>query len=118
MGPSRANPLTGEILDADIIFDASMVRFCRNEAAALRRHGGEPASLIQATQRGHGPGDPSTARRRATAGTGWNDRHGSRARPGSRPRCWPIRQGLCQCGAHMKYELGLAAMALAAARRR
>ena len=27
MGPSRANPLTGEIIDADIIFDASMVRY-------------------------------------------------------------------------------------------
>lgn len=26
MGPSRANPLTGQILDADIIFDDSMVR--------------------------------------------------------------------------------------------
>ncbi|MFG0328886.1 MAG: zinc-dependent metalloprotease [Phycisphaerales bacterium] len=27
MGPSRANPETGEILDADIIFDDSMIRF-------------------------------------------------------------------------------------------
>ena len=31
MGPSRANPLTGEIIDADIIFDASMVRFYRRD---------------------------------------------------------------------------------------
>ncbi|HZY85863.1 MAG TPA: DUF5117 domain-containing protein, partial [Gemmataceae bacterium] len=31
MGPSRANPLTGEILDADIIFDASMVRYWKQE---------------------------------------------------------------------------------------
>src|SRR5262249_46477328 len=31
MGPSRANPLTGEIMDADIIFDASMVRFWKQD---------------------------------------------------------------------------------------
>ncbi len=32
MGPSRANPFTGQIYDADIIFDDSMVRFYSNEA--------------------------------------------------------------------------------------
>ena len=53
MGPSRVNPLTGEILDADIIFDADMVRFWRQEHAIFK--GGtaladEPASLIQATK--------------------------------------------------------------------
>ncbi len=44
MGPSRANPLTGEILDADIIFDASMVRFWREEAKLFRGDGsaGQP----------------------------------------------------------------------------
>ena len=31
MGPSRSNPLTGEIFDADIVFDASMVCFWRSE---------------------------------------------------------------------------------------
>ena len=30
MGPSRINPLTGQILDADIIFDASFLRSWRN----------------------------------------------------------------------------------------
>ncbi len=32
MGPSRANPLTGELFDADIVFDASMVRYYRQDA--------------------------------------------------------------------------------------
>jgi hypothetical protein len=32
MGPSRANPFTGEILDADILFDDSMVRAFQQEA--------------------------------------------------------------------------------------
>lgn len=31
MGPSRVNPLTGQILDADIIFDASFLRSWRHE---------------------------------------------------------------------------------------
>ncbi len=33
MGPHRANPFTGQIYDADIIFDDSMVRFYQQEAA-------------------------------------------------------------------------------------
>ncbi len=31
MGPSRVNPYTGEILDADIIFDADFLRFWKDE---------------------------------------------------------------------------------------
>src|SRR5262249_6725621 len=30
-----------------------------------------------------------------------------------RTRLWAVRQGVCQCGAHMRQELGLAAMAMA-----
>src|SRR5262249_10612180 len=47
MGPSRANPLTGEILDADIIFDADMVRYWKQEAKMFSNAfagGEEPAS--------------------------------------------------------------------------
>ena len=36
MGPSRANPLTGEILDADIIFDADMIRYWKQEKKLQR----------------------------------------------------------------------------------
>jgi hypothetical protein len=31
MGPSRTNPKTGEILDADVIFDEGMIRYLREE---------------------------------------------------------------------------------------
>lgn len=31
MGPSRVNPMTGQILDADIIFDASFLRYWKTE---------------------------------------------------------------------------------------
>ncbi len=31
MGPSRVNPITGQILDADIIFDASFLRYWKQE---------------------------------------------------------------------------------------
>ncbi|MCH7813160.1 MAG: zinc-dependent metalloprotease, partial [Planctomycetes bacterium] len=39
MGPSRANPLTGQILDADIIFDDSMVRVWEARYADLAAKG-------------------------------------------------------------------------------
>lgn len=49
MGPSRANPFTGQIYDADIIFDDSMVRFFEQDAqqylpsAAMQMKTAEPA---------------------------------------------------------------------------
>ncbi len=108
MGPSRANPLTGEILDADIIFDASMVRFWRQEAQTFQG-GAPPASLIRAARQGWGltpplPGLPAV---------GWDDRpRAEQAR--LRARLLASRHGACQCGAHMRYELGMAAMTFAA----
>jgi len=35
MGPSRVNPLTGQILDADIIFDADFIQFWKDEYETL-----------------------------------------------------------------------------------
>lgn len=120
MGPSRANPLTGEILDADIIFDASMIRFWKQDYHAWRLAGGpatmeQPASLIEATRRGWGlanmrlaqmPGNPLA----------WDDRQNKDkdldAEAVRRSRLWAVRQGMCQCGSQMRYELGLGALAL------
>jgi hypothetical protein len=116
MGPSRANPLTGEILDADILFDASMIRYWKQEYQAWRpsANGGleEPASTIQAIQRGWGLIDP----RRPIPGLayGWNDRPVDLAQVGRQNRLWAIQQGVCQCASNMKYELGLAALVQAA----
>ncbi|MGH7171760.1 MAG: zinc-dependent metalloprotease [Gemmataceae bacterium] len=113
MGPSRANPLTGEILDADIIFDASMVRYWR-EDAKLFRGPDAPASLIQATRQGWGLLDPLAPARPATnASAGWNE-PAKAEQTRQRARLMAARRGLCQCGAHMRYELGMASMALAA----
>ncbi|HTU93902.1 MAG TPA: zinc-dependent metalloprotease, partial [Gemmataceae bacterium] len=113
MGPSRANPLTGEIIDADIIFDASMVRFWREEAKLFRR-AGAPASLIQATRQGWGLFDPLELQRDGrTALEGWNDPKKAELNR-LRSRLMAARQGVCQCGAHLRYELSLASMALAA----
>src|SRR5205085_8099660 len=77
MGPSRANPLTGEILDADIIFDASMVQYYKQEAAILSA--GKPSSLlmdspspIEAMRKGQDVLDhPLLQRANALS---WNDR--------------------------------------------
>ncbi len=122
MGPSRANPLTGEILDADIIFDASMVRFWRQESNLFKADGQPPASLIQATRQGWGltpllPGvrplrEPQVWNETPTRLAG--EAAASNAEVAARMRLLAIRQGACQCGAHMRYELGLASMALVA----
>src|SRR5207253_800186 len=57
MGPSRANPLTGEILDADIIFDADMIRYWKLEAKMFGQNKLSPEdtpSLIGAIRHGWG----------------------------------------------------------------
>jgi Met-zincin/Domain of unknown function (DUF5117)/Domain of unknown function (DUF5118) len=127
MGPSRANPLTGEIIDADIIFDADMVRWWKQEYRALSGTVSEPASLIQATRRGMGllearilPLPDLPTERPQGAPGGWDDRAG-RGDPRNDPNfsdprlhLRAVQQGLCQCAAHRRYELGLAAMALSA----
>jgi len=41
LGPSRVNPLTGEILDADILIDANIVRILKNEYRSFVGSSGE-----------------------------------------------------------------------------
>src|SRR5262245_2693007 len=115
MGPSRANPLTGEILDADIIFDADMVRMWKHEHNVFRSSGValDPVSPIQAMDLGWGLDHPLLQRRLADDGS-WNDTPRRVADDPNAARLQAIQHGLCQCGSHMKYELGMAAMALAA----
>ncbi len=122
MGPSRANPLTGEILDADIIFDASMVRFWKQESRLFQN--GRPASLIQATREGYGfesvptlPGMRDGGMREGEAPAeprGWNEQPKDPEAGRKRARMLAARHGACQCGSQMRYELGLAAMTAAA----
>lgn len=47
MGPSRVNPLTGQILDADIIFDASFLQYWKTDYETF---GSETAMPSRATQ--------------------------------------------------------------------
>jgi hypothetical protein len=114
MGPSRANPLTGEILDADIIFDADMVRMWKHEQKVFSSSGIaiEPISPIQAMEKGWGL-DHLLLRRQVGDGA-WNDTPERKAVDPSAARLRAIQQGVCQCGSHMKSELSMAAMALAA----
>ena len=114
MGPSRANPLTGEIFDADIIFDASMVRFYRNEAHIFGGSGAatmmdaDPISPIKAVREGCGL-EQLDLRGFPPAGTIGKDKVEAQAEA----RWRAIQAGVCQCGPCMKRELTLAAMALA-----
>jgi hypothetical protein len=114
MGPSRANPLTGEIIDADIIFDASMIRYWRQEQQVFG-NGAEPASYIQAAKLGLGLSDPLAPEGlKDLENRGWNDPPRKADPADLQARLLAARHGLCQCGSHMRYELGMAAMALAA----
>jgi hypothetical protein len=110
IGPSRANPLTGEILDADILFDASFIRVWKEQRQYMRHEGKEyePVSPIQAMDMGFGL-DQSMLRRKSSAGS-WNDRP-QRPSPDAL-RLAACRQGLCQCSSHMQMEMGMAALAL------
>ena len=112
IGPSRANPLTGEILDADILFDADYIRFWKQERQILRVNGREyePASPIQAMDLGLGL-DHALLQRNNGA-QGWNDK-APLAADVDAARLRAIRQGVCQCAAHRKLEMGVAALALA-----
>jgi hypothetical protein len=112
MGPSRANPMTGELIDADIIFDASMVRYWRSEVS-LYGGASEPASLIQASKLGYGLNLAMPGGSGEDAKDGWRDMAQSDV-ASLQQRLLAARHGLCQCGQQMKYEMGLAAMALAA----
>jgi hypothetical protein len=111
MGPSRANPYTGEIIDADIIFDASMVRFYKRDQQLYRTDAGlttEPDSPIQAAR--HGWSVP----RNAALGLGsWNTKADD-PYAAERNRFKAYRAGLCQCASQKQTELGLALAALAA----
>ena len=109
MGPSRTNPLTGEILDADIVFDADMVRYYRNDAEVF---GGQTAmddiSPIRAAQKGKDlaslnlPGNQ----------LGWDDRAGPGKVDPFKARFRAINSGVCECGPCLKRELNLLAMTL------
>jgi hypothetical protein len=110
MGPSRANPLTGEILDADIIFDADMIRYWKQEQKVFSPSGVamEPISPIQAMDMGWGL-DHQLLHRQIAEGADTPQRA---AADSVAARLRAIQLGVCQCGSQMQYELGLAAMAM------
>jgi hypothetical protein len=111
IGPSRANPFTGELIDADILFDASMVRSYKGESRLYRDDKGqlvEAASPIQASRRGWDlPIHPLDELRNTM---GWNDR--AVQKDPLRERLDAVRHGYCQCAGHKMTELGLALMNL------
>jgi hypothetical protein len=52
--------------------------------------------------------------RRFEADSGWSDLPKRLAADPDSARLWAIQQGVCQCGSHMKNELGMASMAMMA----
>jgi hypothetical protein len=123
MGPSQANPLTGEILHTDIVFDADMIRYWKQEQKVLTPSGIalDPVSPIQAMDLGWGLDHQLL--NRATLESlpprlggdkegGWNDPPQRSAANSIASRLRAVQMGVCQCGSQMHYELGLAALAM------
>jgi Met-zincin/Domain of unknown function (DUF5117) len=135
----RANPVTGEMIDGDVIFDASWIRHWKNEyalltgadfstenrisdASSLPLAFGEIISPIMAAKRGYGLSVPLPSERQklALAQSGPEP-------PSVVPAAWTGAQVLlrkrlargqflgCQLSTGLRPELGLAAIALAEA---
>ncbi|MFO0928976.1 MAG: zinc-dependent metalloprotease [Gemmataceae bacterium] len=113
MGPSRANPLTGELFDADIVFDASMVRYYRQSASLYGGAGAaiaEDISPIRAQQKGLGL---SALEMGGDDVGGWDTRPAGKLDLFAKARFRAVASGLCECGPCLKRELNLLALAVA-----
>ncbi|MFT3882080.1 MAG: zinc-dependent metalloprotease [Gemmatales bacterium] len=110
IGPSRANPFTGEILDADILFDSDFIRMWKQERQIYRFNGMEiePASPIQAMDLGWGLNHSLLQRNTGPIGLdiATQDVQHQLARLNA------IRHGVCQCRNHTRMELGMANLSL------
>jgi len=84
IGPSRVNPITGQILDADILFDASFLRHWRQEYENL-----SPALVAALMGEEPTPAD-------------------------ALPRPHSSRSSVCQLSTGMQHQMGFAAAAFAA----
>lgn len=101
MGPSRVNPFTGEILDADIIFDASFLRYWKHDyetftpEGVARLMGQGPLSQGESAKSLIPQGLPNRQKLSGDAGsTKWDHR--------------------CAMGTGMQQQMGFAAAALLA----
>jgi hypothetical protein len=113
-GPSRANPLTGELIDADIVFDGSYVQYMKGQYKQFTSTGTalESPSLIRDGKLGLDLLDSPIVQRHL-AMEGWNEKPKS-ATEFHEMRMQALRLNSCQCCSQKKYEIGLAALALAA----
>ncbi len=110
IGPSRANPLTGEILDADILFDGDFIRYWKQERQLFKAEGKEfePSSPVQSLDLGWGLNSALLAN--GNGGIRWNDANKSLSDDELRLKL--IRQGQCQCREHRRAELSIASLSM------
>jgi hypothetical protein len=139
MSNVRSNPVTGEMIDGDVIFDASWIRFWQQEYAqlvaapseddeddedAIRLGVGEIISPMMAAQQGYGM--PASVRNRVHGVDPHAAMHGERT-VAAMPSTWsPFHAALsrkasdtgccvaCQYAASMHNQFRMAAMVLAA----
>jgi hypothetical protein len=137
MSALRSNPLTGEMIDGDVIFDASWIRYWKTEYAYMAgtpipsgEGTSEPVAIaevispIMAIKQGYGLPFPLPSAR-------FNARSMGQVEEGKLPhlypaewsplqmqlsqRMGPAKYASCQCVTGKKHEFAVAAMALSAA---
>ncbi len=130
----RANPLTGEMIDGDVVFDAGFIRYWKQQYALLVGHSttatgeqqtaplaiGEVISPILASKMGYGLPQPQ-----ALLGIGALGRNPGQLMPELRPAdqspmAWDVAKhfargsrGFCQFQTGFQHDFGLAAIAMA-----
>jgi hypothetical protein len=114
MGPSRANPLTGELIDADIVFDGSYIQYMKGQYKQFTATGTalESPSLILDGRRGVDLLDNPVVQRQLAL-QGWNETPKS-ATELHEMRMQALRLNSCQCCSQKKFEIALASLALGA----
>jgi hypothetical protein len=125
MGPSRTNPKTGEILDADIVFDEGMIRFWREQ---YLRTAGIPegmSALLAGQRRGFfklfaaelpwfEEAEPAINRALADKQEAFFEQFHQEPRVAGQPAFSPLGCPQCQMGPGMQRQLAVLASVLAA----
>ncbi|RME70448.1 MAG: DUF5117 domain-containing protein [Planctomycetota bacterium] len=111
MGPSRVDPRTGEIFDADIIFDDAMVRSYLGDYELMLKR--TPGAFFSPRQRELMRRDP---RENPLFGTRYFDPGALEAQP-LFGRHDLGQRGLCSLGEGIQHQLGFANLVLAAAKK-
>jgi hypothetical protein len=118
MGPHRANPFTGEIYDADIIFDDAMVRYFEQEAERMLPTAAMQMRMRDPTLRAFFAGHPQWKRPVcAWESFAFGEDNPEDQREAMRQHLWDRGHHCCEYAEGMKHQMAFAGAVLANAPR-